>query len=109
MEIKKKSLMAGSLIAGALFTATALNANAANPFHFNTLGSGETVRTRLMAGHTDARHIELKCGEKGKKMDSTMSKKGKEGKCGEGKCGEKKKDMKKQMKSKPKEGKSGGN
>jgi uncharacterized low-complexity protein len=95
MEIKKKSLLTGSLIAGALFATTSLTATASDLFRFENLGAADVVRANLLPSNANAfANLELKCGEKGK-SDSTMSKKGKDGKCGEGKCGEKKKDMKK--------------
>jgi uncharacterized low-complexity protein len=88
MENKKKVRLTGSLLAGALLATANLNANAADLFRFDNLGAGETVRARLMDGNTNARSLELACGEK---KDSTKMKKGKDGKCGEGKCGDKKK------------------
>jgi uncharacterized low-complexity protein len=88
MDNKKKALLTGSLIAGALMATVNLNANAADLFRFNNLGTGESVRARLMDGNSHARSLELACGEK---KDSAGVKKGKDGKCGEGKCGDKKK------------------
>jgi len=98
MEIKKKSLLTGSLIAGALFATTSFTANASDLFRFEHLGSADAVRTNLLPANANASGtLELTCGAKSK-SDSTM-KKGKDGKCGEGKCGEgKKKDMKKSKK-----------
>ncbi|HVI48220.1 MAG TPA: hypothetical protein VM802_25355 [Chitinophaga sp.] len=94
MDNKKKSLLSGSLIAGALLATASLNSSAHELFRFQNLGSGETVRTQLLAHNSSASALELKCGEKGK-SDSAMAKKGKDGKCGEGKCGGGKKGMKK--------------
>jgi len=89
MEIKKKSLLTGSLIAGALFATTSFTANASDLFRFEHLGSADAVRTNLLPSNANTSNtLELTCG-KGK-SDSTM-KKGKDGKCGEGKCGEGKK------------------
>jgi uncharacterized low-complexity protein len=85
MENKKKVLLTGSLLAGALLATANLNANAADLFRFKDLGTGESVRARLMDGNSDARSLELNCGAK---KDSAGVKKGKDGKCGEGKCGE---------------------
>lgn len=96
MENKKKVLFTGSLLAGALLATVSLNANAADLFRFNNLGTGEAVRARLMDGNTNARSLELACGEK---KDSASMKKGKDGKCGEGKCGDKKKGDKKKKDS----------
>jgi uncharacterized low-complexity protein len=101
MENKKKVLLTGSLLAGALLATVNLQANAADLFRFNNLGTGEAVRTRLLDGASHARTLELACGEK---KDSASMKKGKDGKCGEGKCGEgkcgdKKKGGKKKMKA----------
>lgn len=85
MENKKKVLLTGSLLAGALLATANLNANAADLFRFKDLGTGESVRSRLLDGNTDTRSLELNCGAK---KDSAGVKKGKDGKCGEGKCGE---------------------
>jgi len=113
MDIKKKSLITGSMIAGALFATANLNANAADLFRFSNLGTGEEVRSQLLGSSSNALHLELKCGEKGK-ADSTAAKKGKDGKCGEGKCGEgkcggakKAGDKKDSAKKKGKDGKCG--
>lgn len=105
MDNKKKVLLTGSLLAGALLATANLNANAADLFRFNDLGTGESVRARLMDGNSDARSLELNCGAK---KDSAGVKKGKDGKCGEGKCGEgkcgdkKKKAKKDSTNAKPK-------
>jgi uncharacterized low-complexity protein len=105
MDNKKKVLLTGSLLAGALLATANLNANAADLFRFTDLGSGESVRARLMDGNSDARSLELNCGAK---KDSAGVKKGKDGKCGEGKCGEgkcgdkKKKAKKDSTSAKPK-------
>jgi|SRR5581483_2849272 len=91
MELKKKSLLAGTLIAGALIASTGFTANASDLFRFEHLGTGDAIRANLLPANANASNsLELTCGAKGK-SDSTMSKKGKDGKCGEGKCGEKKK------------------
>jgi uncharacterized low-complexity protein len=105
MENKKKVLLTGSLLAGALLATANLNANPADLFRFKDLGTGESVRARLMDGNSDARSLELNCGAK---KDSAGVKKGKDGKCGEGKCGEgkcgdkKKKAKKDSTSAKPK-------
>jgi uncharacterized low-complexity protein len=85
MENKKKVLLTGSLLAGALLATANLNANAADLLRFKDLGTGESVRARLMDAGSAARSLELNCGAK---KDSAGVKKGKDGKCGEGKCGE---------------------
>jgi uncharacterized low-complexity protein len=87
MENKTKSILTSTLIAGALFAATSSNAN---PFHYNTLGTGEDIRANLLSRKGSAKNLELKCGEKSKTDSTSTAKKGKDGKCGEGKCGEKK-------------------
>jgi uncharacterized low-complexity protein len=109
---KKRNIVAGSILAGAMIAVSGMAANAAGTFHYNNMGSGETVRGNLLSRTAVNRSLELKCGEKGK-ADSTM-KKGKDGKCGEGKCGEgkcgghkkdgKKTDKTKDKSSKPKSG-----
>ena len=91
---KKKSILASSLIAGAIIAVSSFSASAAGMFNYNNLGTGEAVRANLLNRIDGGKNFELKCGKKGK-TDSTMSKKGKDGKCGEGKCGDKKKTMKK--------------
>lgn len=102
---KKKSMISGALLTGALVAVTGFSANANSMFNYNSLGTGEAIRTNLL-GNTDAgKTLELKCGEKSK-SDSTMTKKGKDGKCGEGKCGDKK-DAKSKDKKKGKDGKCG--
>lgn len=85
MENKKKVLLTGSLLAGALLATANLNANATDLLRFKDLGTGESVRARLMDAGSAARSLELNCGAK---KDSAGVKKGKDGKCGEGKCGE---------------------
>ncbi len=55
MDNKKKALLTGSLIAGALMATANLNANAADLFRFNNLGTGESVRARLMDASADGR------------------------------------------------------
>jgi len=97
MQRTKKGLLSGSLIAGVLLATTSLNAEPARAFRFEELGSGDHVRTELLARNAS---LELKCSK-----DSTMSKKGKDGKCGEGKCSGKKKEMKKDGTMKGKDGK----
>jgi uncharacterized low-complexity protein len=100
---KKKSILAGSLLTGAIIAVSSFSANAAGMFNYNNLGTGHEVRTNLLRRENSSKNFELKCGEKGK-TDSTMAKKGKDGKCGEGKCGDNKKPMKK-----GKDGKCGAN
>ncbi|WP_026769159.1 hypothetical protein [Asinibacterium sp. OR53] len=107
---KKRNIVAGSILAGAMIAVSGIAANAAGTFHYNNMGSGEAVRGNLLSRTAVSRSLELKCGEKGK-ADSTMGKKGKDGKCGEGKCGEgkcggHKKDGKKADKTKDKSGKT---
>ena len=98
MQSKKNGLLSGSLIAGVLLATTSLNADAAGIFRFEELGSGENVRTELLARNAN---LELKCSK-----DSTaMAKKGKDGKCGEGECSGTKKGMKKDNAKKAKDGK----
>ena len=105
MDNKKKVLFTGSLLAGALLATANLNANAADLLRFKDLGTGESVRARLMDNGSNARSLELNCGAK---KDSAGVKKGKDGKCGEGKCGEgkcgdkKKKAKKDSANAKPK-------
>lgn len=87
----KKSIINGSLVAGIILAATGLNANASSAFNFSNLGNGSTVRANLLKTETSSKTLELKCGANKKKSDSTSTKKGKDGKCGEGKCGADKK------------------
>jgi len=96
MQSKKKGLLSGSLIAGVLLASTSLNAEPARAFRFEELGSGDHVRTELLSRNAS---LELKCSK-----DSTMAKKGKDGKCGEGKCSGKKKGMMKDSTMKGKDG-----
>ncbi|MBN8719405.1 MAG: hypothetical protein J0H85_08175 [Sediminibacterium magnilacihabitans] len=102
---KKRNIVAGSILTGAMIAVSGIAANAAGTFHYNNMGSGEAVRGNLLSRTAVSRSLELKCGEKGK-ADSTMGKKGKDGKCGEGKCGSHKKDGKKADKTKDKSGKT---
>lgn len=105
MKSSTKTIAAGSLIAGAVFGAANLNAASSDFFRFNELGSGSTVRARLLdQSETNIRAflLELTCGEDAKKApadskkapaakktgDKSMEAKCGEGKCGEGKCGE---------------------
>lgn len=99
----KKSIIKGSLVASAMLAVSSFSANA-SIFRFNSLGSGEEVRTILSGSNHSAKNLDLKCGEKGKSDSTAM--KGKDGKCGEGKCGDKKDKKAKKMK-KGKEGKCG--
>jgi uncharacterized low-complexity protein len=99
MENKTKSILASTLIAGALFATTSSNAN---PFHYNSLGTGEEVRTILLNKENTNRNLELACGAKIKTDSTSTAKKGKDGKCGEGKCGDKKTNKKSTAKSKKK-------
>lgn len=95
---KKKSILTSTIIAGAIIAVSGLNANANGLFRYNHLGSAEEVRTTLLNKTSGGNSLELSCGAKSK-SDST--KKGKDGKCGEGKCGATK------TKSKAKDGKCG--
>jgi len=100
MKNAKKTIVAGSLIAGAIFGAANLNAASSDMFRFNDLGSGSTVRAKLLnQSETNIRAflLELNCGEDTKKAPAdtknapdTKNADGKstEAKCGEGKCGE---------------------
>lgn len=88
--VKRKTILAGSIVAGALMAVTGFTAQSTGMFNYKSMGSGDEVRTNLLRTNSNSRTLELKCGEKGK-TDSTMSKKGKDGKCGEGKCGDKSK------------------
>lgn len=86
MQHKKASLLSTSLIA-ALIATTSVNAEPTRAFRFEDLGSGDHVRSELLARNAG---LELKCSK-----DSTAaSKKGKDGKCGEGKCSGAKKGAK---------------
>lgn len=91
----KRVLLASSLIAGAVFSmGTAQPVKAESLFNYSHLGSGAEVRTTLLGGvpsHGSA--LDLKCGNKSEKKETTESK-AKEGKCGEGKCGDKKSESK---------------
>jgi uncharacterized low-complexity protein len=88
------ALATGTMVLGALAGAT--NAQAADLFAFETLGSGAELRSELLAVNNATDFIknndlELKCGEgKTEEKKSAKAKEGKaaEGKCGEGKCGE---------------------
>ncbi|MFP9113578.1 hypothetical protein ACLI1A_06530 [Flavobacterium sp. RHBU_3] len=93
-NLKKSSLLTGTLVAGALFATTA-DATAKTSLDFNTLGTGSQLRARLMTdGFTSnlvnaenaLKTIEGACGEK--KADTKTEAKAKDAKCGEGKCGE---------------------
>lgn len=97
---KKKSILTSTIIAGAIIAVSGLNANANGLFRYNNLGSGEEVRTNLLKKVGGANSLELSCGAKSK-TDTT--KKGKDGKCGEGKCGA----SKTKAKGKGKDGKCG--
>jgi len=102
---KRKSILKGALVAGALIAVSGLTANAASLFSYSNLGSGEEIRASLLnTPSATAKTLDLKCGAKAK-TDST--KKGKDGKCGEGKCGEKKPAAKKVKDGKCGEGKCG--
>lgn len=99
MENKKKSLLSGSLIASILLATTSLHAEPPRMFRFENLGSGDNIRTELLARNAN---LELKCSK-----DTTAAKKGKDGKCGEGKCSGSKKGMKMDSTRKAKDGKCG--
>jgi len=84
--MSNKNIVKGSIIASVLVAAAGFNANASSLFNYNSLGSGQTVRTSLLERTSNSKTIELTCG-----TDST---KGKDAKCGEGKCGASKKKAK---------------
>jgi uncharacterized low-complexity protein len=94
MQNKQRSILSGSLLAGVLLAATSIQAEPSRLFRFNDLGSGDHVRSELLAHNGN---LELKCSK-----DSTSTKKTKDGKCGEGKCSGSKKDS--TSKSTPKKG-----
>ena len=77
-KLGKSLFFAGSVAAMSMFGSGSADADNADLFNYNELGSGAQVRTELM--HTtssDALNLENKCGSKTE-----------EAKCGEGKCGE---------------------
>ncbi len=84
---KKKSIISGSILAGALLAVSGLTANATGLVNYRNLGTGEAVRTNLLTQNGVSRNFELKCGASHKTDSTTTTKKGKDGKCGEGKCG----------------------
>jgi len=94
----KKNILASTIIAGAMIAVSGLGAKASGLFSYSNLGSAEEVRSNLLNHSSSANTLELACGAKSK-TDST--KKGKDGKCGEGKCGGSK------AKAKSKKGKDG--
>jgi len=94
----KKNMLTSTIIAGAMIAVSGLGAKASGLFSYNNLGSAEEVRSNLLNHNSGANTLELSCGAKAK-TDST--KKGKDGKCGEGKCGGSK------TKAKSKKGKDG--
>ncbi len=88
MKTKKKNLIASAVAAVSLAAVSSLNANLSN-IEITTLGSGAEVRSGILENSGLSKMLnDLKCGEN--KSSSTETKKGKEGKCGEGKCGDKK-------------------
>lgn len=108
---KSAALITGTLVAGS-FSVSA-NANQANLFEYENLGSGAELRSELIEMNS-ARYktFEMKCGGEKAEKDSKSS----EAKCGEGKCGagDKKADKKdsakkgKSAEAKCGEGKCGG-
>jgi uncharacterized low-complexity protein len=86
----KRKIIGRSIVAATALTVSGITANASGLFNYNNLGTGENVRANLLGSNSENKNFELKCGNSGK-TDSTMSKKGKDGKCGEGKCGANKK------------------
>lgn len=92
----KRALLASSLIAGAIFSVgSAQPVKAESLFNYTHLGSGAEVRTSLLGGvPTHGSSLDLKCGNKSEKKETTTESKAKEGKCGEGKCGDKKSESK---------------
>jgi uncharacterized low-complexity protein len=88
MEQKKntKKIIGGSIVLGSIVGLGGLQANAAELFNYNDLGSGSEVRSQLLQSERVIDNaIELSCGEKSeKKAEGKAS----EHKCGEGKCGE---------------------
>ena len=141
MEQKKntKQIIGGSIVLGSIIGLGGLQANAAELFNYNYLGSGSEVRSQLLQSErvidnsielscgeksekkAESKASEHKCGEEGKKAKSTKAAaaegKAVEHKCGEGKCGEEgkkaeKSESKKESKAtehKCGEGKCGGN
>ncbi|MCF8232240.1 MAG: hypothetical protein K9J27_08630 [Bacteroidales bacterium] len=109
---KSAALITGTLVAGS-FSVSA-NANQANLFEYENLGSGAELRSELIEMNS-ARYktFEMKCGgdsdknsktseancgagdKKAEKSDSTKKAKSAEAKCGEGKCGGDTKEAKK--------------
>lgn len=110
---KSAALITGTLVAGS-FSVSA-NANQANLFEYDNLGSGAELRSELIEMNS-ARYktFEMKCGgeksdkdsktseancgaedKKAEKSDSTKKAKNAEAKCGEGKCGGDAKEAKK--------------
>lgn len=81
---KKKNIIKGSLIAGALVACSSFATHATEIFHSNNLGSGEEVRTNLLAKKTGNHRLELTCSSG---SQSGTHKHHKDGKCGDGKCG----------------------
>jgi uncharacterized low-complexity protein len=95
-SVATTAMATGAVLLGA-FAGTS-NANAADLFAFETLGSGAELRSELLAVNdaTDFvknNEMELKCGE-GKCGEEKKAAKAKDGKAAEGKCGEGKKDAK---------------
>ena len=97
-NLKKSSLLTGTLVAGALF-ATSTDVLANTSLDFNFLGTGSQLRSRLLTGGhqgnfsfstNELKTIEGACGEKKAetKTDTKAEAKTKDAKCGEGKCGE---------------------
>ncbi len=92
----KKPFSGAALLAGTALALSTLTAGASGLFSYNSLGSGESVRTGLLehkcGNKSDTAKMKpMKDGKCGNKSDTTKMKKGKDGKCGEGKCGATKK------------------
>ena len=89
-ERTNRKFIGGSILAGSLIGLTGLQANAAELFTNDDLGSGSEVRADLVKSErTIQNSLELKCGEEGKASTETKTEsKSSEAKCGEGKCGE---------------------
>ena len=88
MEQKKntKKIIGGSIVLGSVVGLGGIQANAAELFNYNDLGSGSEVRSQLLQTERSIDNaIELSCGEKSEKKAESKSS---EHKCGEGKCGE---------------------
>jgi uncharacterized low-complexity protein len=90
---KKNTVLKSSLVASVLMAAAGLQSNATTAFNYHNLGNGNTVRANLLNRTESSKTFEMKCAanKKADKADSTLMKKGKDGKCGEGKCGADKK------------------